>query len=73
MGATGLPLTLWPEMGLGTPGTASFGVTLEQTPGLCCLTPALLGIDGNVELAGFSPFSVPAISFWEGELRGLAW
>lgn len=59
-GAAGPPLTLWPEMGLGTPATASFGVPLECVPGLCCLTPALLGVDGNVGPAGFSPFSVPA-------------
>lgn len=67
-GAAGPPLTLWPEMGPGTPGMASFGVTLERVPGLCCLTPARLGVDGNVGPAGFSPFLVPAISFWEGEL-----
>lgn len=68
-GEAGPPLPLWPEMGLGTPGTASFGVTLERVPGLrCCLTPARLGADGNVGLAGFSPSSVPAGSFWEGEL-----
>lgn len=67
-GVAGPPLTLWPEMSLGTPGTASFGVTLERVPGLFCLTPAQLGVDGNVGPAGFSPFSVPAVSFWEGEL-----
>lgn len=33
VGAAGLPLTLWPEMGLGTPGMASFGVPLESVPG----------------------------------------
>lgn len=73
VGAAGLPLTLWPEMGLGILGMASFGVILECVPGLGCLTPARLGTDGSVEAAGFSPFPVPAISFWEGELRGLGW
>lgn len=67
VGVAGLPLTLWPEMGLGTPGMASFGVPLESVPGLCCLTPARLGRDRNVGPAGFSPFRFqPSASGKEG-------
>lgn len=66
-GAAGLPLTLWSEMGLGTPGMSSFGVTLECVPGLCCLTPARLGSHRNVGPAGFSPSqSWPSASGKEG-------